>query len=106
MALAVYSEPAQLHKLNWAMHSVKVSMKWEEDNFGREYDLDAFNVACVSDFNAGAMENKGLNIFNCTLLLASMDTSTGHLTCPHEHSTNTVVVARDLATAFTVATAV
>ncbi|CDJ37163.1 aminopeptidase N, putative [Eimeria tenella] len=76
VALAVYSEPAQLHKLNWAMHSVKVSMKWEEDNFGREYDLDAFNVACVSDFNAGAMENKGLNIFNCTLLLASMDTST------------------------------
>lgn len=76
VALAVYSEPAQLHKLNWAMHSVKVSMKWEEDHFGREYDLDTFNVACVSDFNAGAMENKGLNIFNCTLLLADMQTST------------------------------
>ncbi|CDJ48903.1 hypothetical protein EBH_0022760 [Eimeria brunetti] len=76
VALAVYSEPAQLHKLNWAMHSVKVSMKWEEDHFGREYDLDTFNVACVSDFNAGAMENKGLNIFNCSLLLADMKTST------------------------------
>ncbi|CDJ61946.1 aminopeptidase N, putative [Eimeria maxima] len=76
VALAVYSEPEQMHKLNWAMHSVKVSMKWEEDHFGREYDLDTFNVACVSDFNAGAMENKGLNIFNCSLLLASMQTST------------------------------
>ncbi|CDJ28008.1 uncharacterized protein EMH_0036870 [Eimeria mitis] len=76
VALAVYSEPAQLQKLNWAMHSVKVSMKWEEDAFGKEYDLDTFNVACVSDFNAGAMENKGLNIFNCTLLLADMRTST------------------------------
>lgn len=76
VTIHVYSEPSQVNKLNWAMASVKKSMKWDEDTFGREYDLDVFNVACVSDFNAGAMENKGLNIFNCNSLLADPHSST------------------------------
>ncbi|XP_026192253.1 uncharacterized protein LOC34619169 [Cyclospora cayetanensis] len=76
VALAVYSEPGQLSKLSWAMESVKLSMKWDEETYDREYDLDEFNVACVSEFNAGAMENKGLNIFNCSMLLADIKTAT------------------------------
>ncbi|KAL8451447.1 hypothetical protein Emag_002669 [Eimeria magna] len=72
----VYSEKKSVPKLRWALDSVKKAMKWDEDEFGREYDLDEFNVGCVSDFNAGAMENKGLNIFNCSLLLADPKTTT------------------------------
>lgn len=72
----VYSEPGQLTKLGWALDSVRRSMKWDEDTFGRVYDLDVLNIGCVSDFNSGAMENKGLNIFNCNLLLASQQTTT------------------------------
>jgi aminopeptidase N len=59
-----------------AMYSLKNSMKWDEDTFGLEYDLDIFNIAAVSDFNAGAMENKGLNIFNTAYVLASAATAT------------------------------
>ncbi len=59
-----------------AMYSLKNSMKWDEDTFGLEYDLDIFNIAAVSDFNAGAMENKGLNIFNTAYVLASPETAT------------------------------
>lgn len=77
MDISLYSEPAQVEKLRWALQSVKKAMKWDEEAFGREYDLKEFNIACVSDFNAGAMENKGLNIFNCALLLADPSTSTG-----------------------------
>lgn len=76
VAIALYSEPEQVDKLHWALESVKKAMKWDEEAFGREYDLDEFNIACVSDFNAGAMENKGLNIFNCALLLADPKTTT------------------------------
>ncbi|KAL8450836.1 hypothetical protein Emed_002293 [Eimeria media] len=72
----LYSEKKSVPKLRWALDSVKKAMKWDEDEFGREYDLDEFNVGCVSDFNAGAMENKGLNIFNCSLLLADPKTTT------------------------------
>jgi aminopeptidase N len=59
-----------------AMYALKNSMKWDEEVFGLEYDLDVFNIAAVSDFNAGAMENKGLNIFNTAYVLASAATAT------------------------------
>jgi len=59
-----------------AMQALKKAMKWDEETFGLEYDLDMFNIAAVSDFNAGAMENKGLNIFNTAYVLASADTAT------------------------------
>ena len=52
------------------MRSLKTSMTWDEDVFGLEYDLDVFNIAAVSDFNMGAMENKGLNVFNTKYVLA------------------------------------
>ena len=58
------------------MASVKSAMTWDEEVFGLEYDLDVFNIAAVSDFNAGAMENKGLNIFNTAYVLASAETAT------------------------------
>jgi aminopeptidase N len=63
-------------KCAWAMDSLKRSMKWEEEKYGRAYDLDIFNIVAVNDFNAGAMENKGLNIFNSALVLASPETAT------------------------------
>jgi aminopeptidase N len=59
-----------------AMRSLKTAMRWDEDVFGLEYDLDVFNIAAVSDFNMGAMENKGLNIFNTKYVLARPDTAT------------------------------
>ncbi len=59
-----------------AMRSLKTAMKWDEDVFGLEYDLDVFNIAAVSDFNMGAMENKGLNVFNTKYVLAKPDTAT------------------------------
>jgi aminopeptidase N len=59
-----------------AMHSLKTAMKWDEDTFGLEYDLDVFNIAAVSDFNMGAMENKGLNVFNTRYVLAKPETAT------------------------------
>ncbi len=60
----------------YAMESLKHSMKWDEDKYGREYDLDLFNIVAVSDFNMGAMENKSLNIFNTALVLAHSETAT------------------------------
>ncbi|MEY4953776.1 MAG: aminopeptidase [Pseudomonadota bacterium] len=59
-----------------AMQALKDSMKWDEEVFGREYDLDLFNIVAVSDFNMGAMENKGLNVFNTRYILADPDTAT------------------------------
>jgi aminopeptidase N len=59
-----------------AIRSLITSMKWDEDVFGLEYDLDVFNIAAVSDFNMGAMENKGLNVFNTKYVLARPDTAT------------------------------
>ena len=58
------------------MDCLKRSMRWDEERFGREYDLDVFNIVAVSDFNMGAMENKGLNVFNDALVLASPETAT------------------------------
>ena len=58
------------------MDALKRSMRWDEEAFGREYDLDVFNIVAVSDFNMGAMENKGLNIFNDKYVLADPETAT------------------------------
>ena len=64
VALAIYVEPGKEDRCAYAMESLKRSMRWDEERFGREYDLDVFKIVAVSDFNMGAMENKGLNIFN------------------------------------------
>ena len=74
--LRIYVEPGKEDRCAWAMDSLKRSMKWDEKRFGREYDLDIFMIVAVSDFNMGAMENKGLNIFNDKLILASPETAT------------------------------
>jgi aminopeptidase N len=74
--LAIYVEHGKEARAAWAMDSLKRSMRWDEVRFGREYDLDVFNIVAVSDFNMGAMENKGLNIFNDRLILASPETAT------------------------------
>ena len=58
------------------MRSLKKAMAWDEQVFGLEYDLDVFNIAAVSDFNMGAMENKGLNVFNTKYVLAKPETAT------------------------------
>ena len=72
----IYVEPGKEGRCAWAMDALKRSMRWDEERFGREYDLDVFNIVAVSDFNMGAMENKGLNIFNDALVLASPETAT------------------------------
>ena len=74
--LRIHVEPGKEDRCGWAMDALKRAMKWDEKRFGREYDLDVFNIVAVSDFNMGAMENKGLNIFNDRLVLASPDTAT------------------------------
>uniref|UniRef100_A0A7S0A2B6 Aminopeptidase N n=1 Tax=Pyrodinium bahamense TaxID=73915 RepID=A0A7S0A2B6_9DINO len=74
--LAVFSERENVDQLSHAMVSLKNAMKWDEDRFGLEYDLDVYNVVAVNDFNMGAMENKGLNVFNTALTLARPDTAT------------------------------
>ena len=74
--LGLYCEPGKKDRLVWAMESLKKAMAWDEKRFGLEYDLDVFNIVAVSHFNAGAMENKSLNIYNDAALLASKDTAT------------------------------
>jgi aminopeptidase N len=74
--LKIYVEHGKEKRAEWAMDALKRSMRWDETRFGREYDLDVFNIVAVSDFNMGAMENKGLNIFNDRLILASPETAT------------------------------
>src|SRR5947209_13008570 len=69
--LRIYVEPGKEERVAWAMDSLKRSMRWDEQAFGREYDRDIFMIVAVSDFNMGAMENKGLNVFNDKLVLAS-----------------------------------
>jgi aminopeptidase N len=76
ITLGVYVDRGNEHKADYALDALKRSMLWDEDVFGREYDLDIFNIVAVSAFNFGAMENKGLNIFNDKLVLASPDTAT------------------------------
>ncbi len=74
--LGIYVEHGKEPRARYAMDALKRSMKWDEDTFGREYDLDVFNVVAVSDFNMGAMENKGLNVFNDKYVLADPETAT------------------------------
>jgi aminopeptidase N len=74
--LRIYVDPGQAARAEYAMGALKRSMKWDEEAFGREYDLDLFMIVAVRDFNFGAMENKGLNVFNSSLLLADADTAT------------------------------
>ena len=74
--LAVFSEHENVSKLQYSMESLKRSMKWDEDKFGLEYDLGIYNIVAVNDFNMGAMENKGLNVFNTAYVLADPNTAT------------------------------
>jgi aminopeptidase N len=74
--LAIWVRSADLPKTQHAMDSLKLAMAWDERVYGREYDLDLFNIVAVSDFNMGAMENKSLNIFNSAYVLADQDTAT------------------------------
>lgn len=74
--IAVHVEPGRGGRAGWALDSLRRCMRWDERVFGRNYDLDVFNVVAVSDFNMGAMENKGLNIFNDKYVLADPQTAT------------------------------
>ncbi|HET9700390.1 MAG TPA: aminopeptidase N [Burkholderiales bacterium] len=74
--LAVYVEPGKLDQAGWAMDCLKRAMRWDEQRFGLELDLDQYKIVAVGDFNSGAMENKGLNIFNTKYVLARPDTAT------------------------------
>jgi aminopeptidase N len=74
--LRIYVEPGKEDRCGYALDSLKRAMRWDEEKFGREYDLDIFMIVAVSDFNMGAMENKGLNIFNDKYVLASPATAT------------------------------
>src|SRR5665213_3139491 len=76
VTLRIYVEPGKQDRCGYAMDSLQRSMKWDEQAFGREYDLDIFMIVAVSDFNMGAMENKGLNVFNDKYVLASAETAT------------------------------
>ncbi|KAL5994405.1 hypothetical protein ACLOJK_024455 [Asimina triloba] len=76
VSLRIWSPAQDLPKTAHAMYSLKAAMKWDEEVFGLEYDLDLFNIVSVPDFNMGAMENKSLNIFNSKLILASPETAT------------------------------
>ena len=69
VALAIYVEHDREERAHYAMDALKRSMAWDEQAYGREYDLDIFNIVAVSDFNMGAMENKGLNVFNDNMSL-------------------------------------
>ncbi|MGE0171992.1 MAG: aminopeptidase N [Oligoflexales bacterium] len=76
VTLRVYVEHWNVRKCDFAMQAIKDSMRWDEELYGREYDLDMFLVVAISDFNMGAMENKGLNIFNDKYVLANPETAT------------------------------
>lgn len=76
VALEIYVDVENSHKCDHALMSLKQAMKWDEERYGREYDLDIFMIVAVNDFNMGAMENKGLNIFNSACVLASPETAT------------------------------
>jgi len=74
--LAIYVDPGKLDQCGFAMQALKRAMKWDEEVFGLEVDLDHYSIVAVGDFNAGAMENKGLNLFNTKYVLARSDTAT------------------------------
>jgi aminopeptidase N len=74
--LVIYSEPESIERCEFAMQCLKKAMRWDEERFGFEYDLDIYMIVAVGDFNMGAMENKGLNIFNTSCVLADPRTAT------------------------------
>ncbi|MEE3099220.1 MAG: aminopeptidase N, partial [Pseudomonadota bacterium] len=74
--LAIWVRPGDEDRCAYAMDALKRSMRWDETEYGREYDLSVFNIVAVDDFNMGAMENKGLNVFNSKYVLASPETAT------------------------------
>ena len=76
--LGIWVRSPDLPKTDHALHALKLSMAWDEKVYGREYDLDVFNIVAVDDFNFGAMENKGLNVFNSRYILADPDTATDY----------------------------
>lgn len=76
--LGIWVRAADLAKTDHALAALQTAMRWDEDVYGREYDLDVFNIVAVDDFNFGAMENKGLNIFNSRYILADPDTATDY----------------------------
>ncbi|MEW6445940.1 MAG: aminopeptidase N [Pseudomonadota bacterium] len=76
VGLEIYAEHHNADKLGHAMQSVHKAMKWDEETYGREYDLERYIIVAVEDFNAGAMENKGLNIFNAKYVLARPEVAT------------------------------
>jgi len=76
VALNIWTRPNDAGKATYAMDALKRSMRWDEQTYGRAYDLDVFNIVAVDEFNMGAMENKGLNIFNSSYVLASAQTAT------------------------------
>jgi len=78
VALNIWVRPGDQGKCAYAMDALKRSMRWDETAYGRDYDLDVFNIVAVDDFNMGAMENKGLNIFNSKFVLALPETATDH----------------------------
>ena len=78
VTLGIWAREADLARTTHALHALKLAMAWDERVYGREYDLDVFNIVAVDDFNFGAMENKGLNIFNSRYILADPDTATDY----------------------------
>ena len=76
--LGIWVREADLARTTHALHALNLSMAWDEQVYGREYDLDVFNIVAVDDFNFGAMENKGLNVFNSRYILADPDTATDY----------------------------
>ncbi len=76
VTLKLFIEHVNLEKAGYAMEALKKAMKWDEETYGREYDLDIYMIVAVNDFNMGAMENKGLNLFNAKYVLASPQTAT------------------------------
>ena len=81
--LRIYAEQKNISRCDFAMESLKRAMKWDEERFGLEYDLDLFNIVAVDDFNMGAMENKSLNLFNSRLVLATADSGDGRRVRAH-----------------------
>ncbi|MDK2777865.1 MAG: aminopeptidase N [Pseudomonadota bacterium] len=76
VTLKIFVEPQNIDKTDYALDALKRSMRWDEEVYGREYDLDIFMIVAVDDFNMGAMENKGLNVFNSSCVLANPATAT------------------------------
>ena len=76
--LGIWTRASDIDRTDHALHALKLAMAWDERVYGREYDLDVFNIVAVDDFNFGAMENKGLNIFNSRYVLADPDTATDY----------------------------